>query len=333
MHHGGSAPSTEAAFDRAAVAARLSALATLGVFIGTSSWKYEGWLGRLYTPERYLYRGRPASSRFQRSCLSEYAEVFKTVCVDAAYYTFPTEGYLGELAGQVPEGFEFGFKVTDAITLKRFPGLARFGAMAGRPNPDFLKADLFAESFLAPLETIRSKVGVVMFEFSRFWPSDYARGAEFVRDLDEFLGKLPAGWRFGVELRNRKWLAPEYFDCLARHKIAHVYNSWSAMPPISEQLALAGSRSHPELSAARLLLAPGRTYEQAVRAFQPYDRTHEVNQEAREAAIELLAEALREKRNRTYLYVNNRLEGNALNTIAAVAATDWSARTGVTIPL
>jgi hypothetical protein len=24
-----------------------------GVYLGTSSWKYEGWLGRIYTPERY----------------------------------------------------------------------------------------------------------------------------------------------------------------------------------------------------------------------------------------------------------------------------------------
>ena len=26
------------------------ALAAKGVYVGTSPWKYEGWLGRLYTP-------------------------------------------------------------------------------------------------------------------------------------------------------------------------------------------------------------------------------------------------------------------------------------------
>ena len=74
------------AFDREAIKQRTAELAAKGVFIGTSSWKYEGWFGQLYTPTRYEYRGKVAKTRFERDCLNEYAEVFKTVCVDAAYY-------------------------------------------------------------------------------------------------------------------------------------------------------------------------------------------------------------------------------------------------------
>ena len=55
-----------------------------------------------------------------------------------------------------------------------FPISIRFGPKAGQPNQDFLNADLFATAFLKPCEDIRQKVGVLMFEFSRFWPSDYA---------------------------------------------------------------------------------------------------------------------------------------------------------------
>ena len=80
---------------------------------GTSSWKYQGWLNHLYTPARYEYRGKLATTRFERSCLAEYAEVFKTVCVDAAYHAFPSEKYLQALVSQVPSDFQFGFKVTD----------------------------------------------------------------------------------------------------------------------------------------------------------------------------------------------------------------------------
>src|SRR6185295_8279201 len=121
----------------------LASLASKGVFIGTSSWKYEGWFGQLYTPSRYEYRGKVAKTRFERNCLSEYAEVFKTVCVDAAYYTFPSEKYLAGLASQVSGDFQFGFKVTDEITVKKFPNLDRFGIRAGKPNENFLNADLF----------------------------------------------------------------------------------------------------------------------------------------------------------------------------------------------
>src|SRR3954452_13529576 len=94
------------------LAARASSLAAQGVYIGTSSWKYEGWCGSLYTPARYEYRGKFAPTRFNRDCLREYAEVFKTVCVDAAYYAFPSQKYLEGLVQQTPDDFLFALKVT-----------------------------------------------------------------------------------------------------------------------------------------------------------------------------------------------------------------------------
>jgi uncharacterized protein YecE (DUF72 family) len=42
--------------------------------------------------------------------------VFKTVCVGAAFFTFPSEKYLEGLVARVPSDFQFGFKVTDEIT-------------------------------------------------------------------------------------------------------------------------------------------------------------------------------------------------------------------------
>ena len=89
-------------FDRESMKQKAAQLAASGVFIGTSSWKYEGWRGMLYDEARYVYRGKFAETRFERNCLAEYAEVFKTVCVDAAYYTFPRDSYLEGLAEQVP---------------------------------------------------------------------------------------------------------------------------------------------------------------------------------------------------------------------------------------
>jgi len=308
-------------FEREIAKAKAAALAAKGVYIGTSSWKYQGWLGQLYTAQRYEFRGKVANTRFERDCLAEYSEVFKTVSVDASYYDFPRAERLQRLSAQVPDDFQFGFKVTDAITVKHLPNLPRFGSRAGQVNNDFLNADLFATAFLGPCAEIRSKVGVLMFEFSRFRSDDYQHGREFIEVLDGFMSKLPKGWPYAIEMRNRDWLRDEYFDCLARNGIAHVFNSWQAMPPVSEQMALAKSRTNPELIAARFLLKPGRRYEQAVKAFQPYDKTHEINHEARNAAASLITEGLRyEPRRKTYIYVNNRLEGNALHTIQAIVA-------------
>jgi len=306
------------AFDRIRVQALAAEQAAHGVYLGTSSWKYEGWMGQLYHPESYAYRGKFARTRFERNCLAQYAEVFKTVCVDSAYYGFPRPDVLCQLADQVPVDFRFGFKVTDAITIKRFPNLERFGAQAGKPNPDFLNADLFGEAFLKPCEAIRERIGIIIFEFSRFWPSDYARGRDFLAELDRFLSQLPHGWPLSVELRNRQWLAPDYFGCLARRGVAHVYNSWQAMPAVHEQIALPHSRTHPNLVAARLLLKPGRTYQDAVRLFQPYAQIREAEPEIRSAAVDLIRTGRQTPGGSTFIYVNNRLEGNAPATIAAM---------------
>lgn len=300
----------------------IARLAGEGILIGTSSWKYPGWRGMLYDEARYTWRGKFAKSRFEKSCLSEYAEVFKTVCVDAAYYSFPTTKYLEGLAAQVPADFQFAFKVTDEITLKKYPNLPRFGVRAGMPNNHFLNADIFKRGFLKPLEAIRPHVGLLMFEFSRFYPADFEHGRDFVAALDSFLDKLPKSWPYGIELRNKYWLKPEYFECLARHHVTHVYNSWTEMPPIGKQMELAGSETNPDLVAARFLLKPGRKYEEAVKAFEPYEGTKEVNEDARCAGTALIKGGKKNPKRKTLIFVNNRLEGNALNTIRAMLNMD-----------
>ncbi len=80
---------------------------------------------------------------------------------------------------------------------------------------------------------------------------------------------------------------------------------------------LPGSRTNPALTAARFLLKPGRKYEEAVKAFEPYNRVQEINDDARAAGKKLIAEG-KAARKKTFIYVNNRLEGNALETIAAM---------------
>jgi len=310
------------AFDRERVKQQASALASQGVFIGTSSWKYPGWRGTLYDSSRYEYRGKFAKTRFERDCLTEYAGVFKTVCVDAAYYTFPSPSHLEKMVQQTPSDFRFALKVTDIITIKKFPNLDRFGDKAGKRNEHFLNPDLFAESFLKPCASVRSSIGLLMFEFSRFWTAEYEHGRDFIADLDKFLGLLPKGWPYGVEMRNRNWLRAAYFECLTRHGVTHIFNSWEAMPPVSAQMALPASRTNPDLVAARFLLKPGRAYEQAVKLFAPYDSIKEENPEALAAGRALIAEGKAAAPNRkTFIFVNNRLEGNALATIERMLET------------
>ena len=306
-------------FDHDRLKSAVAAFAAKGVFIGTSSWKYPGWFGQLYERDRYVWRGKFSKARFERNCLAEYAQVFKTVSVDAAYYQFPSRHWLEEMVAQVPADFQFTLKVTDEITMNRFPNLPRFGRRAGQPNEHFLNTDLFASAFLDACAPFKKNMGVLMFEFTQFHSADFARGREFVTALDQFLEKLPPGWRYGVEIRNRSFLQPEYFAMLARHGVAHIFNSWQDMPPVSEQAALPGCRTNPNFLAARLLLRPGRKYEEAVKLCSPYERIQNPYPEGRSAAANLIKGATTcDYPTQSYIYLNNRFEGNALESIAAI---------------
>jgi uncharacterized protein YecE (DUF72 family) len=81
---------SSSSFDKEELARRLRALADQRIFIGTSSWKYDGWLGQIYTRERYFSRGKFSQKAFEAECLAEFAETFPIVCGDFSFYQFPT---------------------------------------------------------------------------------------------------------------------------------------------------------------------------------------------------------------------------------------------------
>jgi uncharacterized protein YecE (DUF72 family) len=303
-------------FDRDALAQKLRALSRENVYIGGSSWKYEGWLGQIYSRERYLSRGKFSRQAFERECLREYAETFPIVCGDFAFYQFPTDDFWRKLFAQTPPGFQFAFKVPEQITCKVFPGHARYGPQAGKENEEFLNARTLHEMFLKPLAPYRARTAVLIFEFGTFNSRAFEDLPAFLDRLDPFLSALPPEFRYAVEIRNAEFLAPDYFSCLRNHGIAHVYNAWSRMPELGRQIAIPDSATA-DFLVSRALLRFGRSYEQAVEKFRPYSETRDPNPETR-AAMRLLIGRAQEKKETLFLFVNNRLEGNSPLTILSV---------------
>ena len=303
-------------FDRGALAGRLAALARSNIYIGGSSWKYEGWLGQIYSRERYLSRGRFSKKIFEAECLREYAETFPAVCGDFAFYQFPTDEFWRRLFHQTPPNFRFAFKVPEQITCKMFPAHPRYGPQAGKENEAFLDGRMLHDQFLRPLLPYRDKTAVLIFEFGAFGKRSFASSADFAGRLDPFLSGLPPEFRYAVEIRNPDFLDRDYFDCLRRHRVAHVYNAWSKMPELRHQIAIPDS-STADFQVCRALLRRGRVYENAVETFAPYTEVKDPNPEARESMRVLIGRA-RENKQFLFLFVNNRLEGNAPTTILSL---------------
>ncbi len=295
---------------------KLKALAAQGLFLGGSSWKYEGWLGSIYSPENYRVRGRFSKSCFEHECLGEYAQIFPIVCGDFAFYQFPTRAFWDRLFRQVPPPFQFAFKAPEEITVPSFAKIARYGSRGGRMNAGFLNADFFRTQFLDLLGPYRDRVAVILFEFGAGLQKEFDNGALLAERLDQFFSAIPRGFRFAVEIRVPTFLEEPYFSVLRKYSVAHVFNAWSGMPEISEQMLLPGSFCAP-FTVARALLRKGRTYEESVSRFAPYAEVREANAEVRAALRNLLVRA-KQRAEPTFIFVNNRLEGFAPGTIAAV---------------
>jgi uncharacterized protein YecE (DUF72 family) len=303
-------------YERTPLGLKLASLATQGVLIGTSSWKYPGWLGQVYTESRYMSRGRFSEKRFQAECLAEYAATFPVVCGDFSFYQFPSEQYWQRLFRSAPASLKYAFKVPEEITVRMFPIHPRYGARAGENNPAFLDALLLRNAFLDLLEPYREQIAVLVFEFGTFGKQTFRDVGAFLAQLDPFLGALPAGFRYGIEIRNQEFLTSEYFKCLRGHGVAHVFNAWTRMPELREQMQLPEIYTA-DFTVARALLRKGRPYETAVAKFSPYQQIQDPNPETRQA-LRLLISRARGRSEPSYIFVNNRLEGNAPQTIEAI---------------
>jgi uncharacterized protein YecE (DUF72 family) len=156
----------------------------------------------------------------------------------------------------------------------------------------------------------------MIFEFGAFSRRSFASPAEFLDRLDPFLAQLPPEFRYAIEVRNPDLLQKDYFSCLRAHNVAHVYNAWSKMPELRHQLAIPDSATA-DFQVCRALLRFGRVYEEAVRDFAPYREVQDPNPEARDSMRILIGRA-RENKQSLFLFVNNRLEGNAPLTILSL---------------
>ncbi|MDE3042672.1 MAG: DUF72 domain-containing protein [Nitrospirota bacterium] len=286
------------------------------VRFGTSSWAYEGWQG-------LVYRRTYPKSRFSQDTLAEYAgyavdgaPLFSTVGIDHSFYRPASASQLAHYAEQVPDHFRFCSKVWEEITIPAYANLPRYGAKAGKPNPRFLDAGAFRELVLAPAqEGLRTKLGPFIFEFQR-WGIE---PATFLDALDRFLDSLPPGPQYATEVRNPAILGSRYLNILRTHQVSHVYNHWTAMPPLSDQHRLLEQTFTAPLVVIRLLTPLGLAYEKAVERYAPYDRIIAAQPRMRQDTTALVQQVVAQGKS-AYVLVNNRAEGCSPLTIQALVA-------------
>lgn len=287
----------------AALAARLPE----AVRLGTSSWTFAGWSGICYprgTTEKELRtRGLSLYTRYP---------LFGTVGIDRSYYAPLSVDELARYAAELPPGFRAVMKAWGRITSQCDP-------RTGEVWDTYLDAETFTREVADPVRrAFGEHTASIVLELApvRRAPPPVEELAE---RLDRFFSAVPRDLPLSVELRTPSHLAPPYLEVLRRHRVAHVLNSWEAMPDLGRQLALPGVLTAPDHVVARLLMRPGTRYEQRKAEMAPFDRLLDPNPEMRDAVVELVR--LCQATGRVaYVIVNNKAEGCSPLTVAALAA-------------
>jgi uncharacterized protein YecE (DUF72 family) len=175
--------------------------------IGTSAFTAAGWPGSFYP------KGLP-----ERDYLSFYATKFNTVELDNTFYRTPALSTVQGWNAKSPKGFIFAAKIPQVITHEK---------VLADCAPDL-------NQFLKVMDALGEKLGPLLFQFGYFNKKAFPSVNDFLARLVPFLKKLPKGYEFAVEIRNKNWLVPQLVEALRECGIALTLIDQAWMPPAAQ---------------------------------------------------------------------------------------------------
>jgi uncharacterized protein YecE (DUF72 family) len=177
------------------------------LYLGTSSWSAESWVGPFYPPG-----SSPAEF------LSVYASHYNTVEIDSTYYRIPSRKLVRGWYERTPDGFIFAAKFPGEITHKKV----------------LIDCQRETDEFLGVMELLGEKFGPLLLQFPYLNQAVMPGSEEFLSRLARFLECLPKSRHYAVEVRNRKWLGQSLLDLLREHNVALALVDQIWMPTITE---------------------------------------------------------------------------------------------------
>lgn len=160
------------------------------IFIGTSGFLYQHWLGNFY----------PMNLK-EDAFLSFYAQKFNTVEINSSFYHIPRQKTIKNWLLQTPKNFIFSFK------------MSRFVTHFGKLDPKVASFKLFFEALKPVLnEKIKHLILIQL-------PSSFKLNLE---KLKTFINSLPKDFLYAFEFRHQSWFCQEVYQIFKKKNIAVV---------------------------------------------------------------------------------------------------------------
>ena len=228
------------------------------IYLGTTSDRYAGWIGQIYSRERYVGRINRRTNvvggkKFIEEVLpidsvEEYFEHFRVLEIDYTFYRpltekdgTPTQNYhaLERYHQYIKEGDHLILKVPQMISAQKFRRGKEY-----IPNEDYLNPNIFTNQFYKPAtEILGESLTGFLFEqeYQKF--KDKLPENQMSESLDTFFGAIPKDHRYHIELRTESYLTPPIFEVLGKHGVGQVLSHWTWLPPLRVQRMKIGIRS------------------------------------------------------------------------------------------
>jgi uncharacterized protein YecE (DUF72 family) len=299
------------------------------VKMGTASDRYAGWLGQIYTEERYQGRITQRTKvigehNFTEEVLpvdsvAEYFEHFPVLEIDFTFYRplkdqsgKPTQNY------QVLRAYQQHLRAGDALLLKVPQVVTARKLRRGnqyQDNPAYLNTEVFIRQFYEPaLGLLGPSLTGFIFEQEYLTKQDRPRVSEMAAALDQFFQKIPKDNRYHLELRTDLYLREPIFEVLEKYGVGQVLSHWTWLPPMRKQLAKGGGRffNAGKQCVIRLLTPLGMRYDESYIQAYPFDKLVEgmVQPEMILETVDMIWQAVSQG-VLVNVIINNRAGGNA----------------------
>jgi len=307
------------------------------VCMGTASDRYEGWIGQIYTKEKFegkisrrpkMIAGKALSEGvLPIESVAEYFEHFPVVELDFTFYALLLDKDLNPTQNhRILEMYRRNLTASDRVILK-VPQVifARKLRKEGKfeENPGYLDVDLFAHHFYEPaLHILGDLIAGFLFEQEYQVKKERVPAAQYAEALARFFSKIPQDHRYHVEVRTDSLLSKAYFDLLEKQGIGQVLSHWTWLPPLQKQFAKTSGRflNSGKQCLIRLMTPLGMKYEEAYTEAFPFDKLVDgmMSPQMVEQTAEIMLSAVQEG-VRANVIINNRAGGNAPQLAQKVA--------------
>lgn len=178
------------------------------LYIGTSGWHYNHWLGSFYPAEITGYNE-----------LKFHAEHFNTVENNSSFYRIAKESTYKTWSRMTPDTYKFSMKLNKLIT----------------HNHRLALTDEVKEKIVYILEStqiLKDKLGAIVIQLPPSFKYDYEKLETFLTFFTSEIQKKEYRFAVAIEFRSKYWFTEEIYTLLSTYNVALVTSQSSRYPEV-----------------------------------------------------------------------------------------------------